>query len=87
MRKGRSVIRRGRWGLGKGKEGRGYLCSTSGILRRTACDEFCVVVLEQVLVEAHVFFFGENGVVGLEAVFGEGGFITTGSGFSMLRMT
>jgi len=45
------------------------------------------VVLEQVLIEAHVFFFGEDGVVGLEAVFGEGGFIAVGRGFSMLRMT
>lgn len=34
-----------------------------------------------------MFFFGEDGVVGLEAVFGEGGFIAAGNYFSKLRMT
>ncbi len=56
-------------------------------MRRTAGDELRVMVLKQVFVEAHVFIFGEDGVVGLEAVFFEGGFIAAGSGFSMLRMT
>ncbi len=45
------------------------------------------MVLEQVLVETHVFFFREDGVVGIEAVFGEGGFIAAGADFSMLRVT
>lgn len=34
-----------------------------------------------------MLFFGEDGVVGLEAVFGQGGFIAAGSVFSLLRTT
>lgn len=30
------------------------------------------MVLEEVFVEAHVLFFRKNGIVGFEAVFGEG---------------
>lgn len=67
---------------GEGKEGRGgegkgdkYLCTTSSVLRSTARYELRVVVLEQVFVQAHVLFFGEDGIVGLEAVFGEHCFI------------
>lgn len=65
---------------GEGREGRKgkrekYLCSTSSVLGSTAGYELCVVVLQQVLVEAHVLFFGEYGVVGLETVFGEHCFI------------
>ena len=33
------------------------------------------MVLEQVFVEGHVFVFGQYGIVRLEAVFGEHGFI------------
>lgn len=59
-------------GEGKREE---YLCATSGVLRSAAGDELCVVVLQQVFVEAHVLFFGEYGVVGLETVLGEQCFI------------
>ena len=52
-----------------------YLCTTSSVLRSTAGYELCVVVLEQVFVEAHVFVFGKNGIVGLETVFREHCFI------------
>lgn len=59
----------------EGKGGDKYLCTTGSVLRGTAGYELCVVVLEQVFVEAHVLFLGEDGVVGLETVFGEHGFI------------
>lgn len=45
-----------------------YLSSTSSVLRGTAGDELGVVVLQQVLVEAHVLLLGQNGIVGLQAV-------------------
>ena len=53
-----------------------YLCATGSVLRSSAGYELCVVVLEQVFVEAHVLVFGEYGVVGFEAVFGEHCFIS-----------
>lgn len=64
-------------GEGKGGEWGGvkYLCATGGVLCSTARYEFCVVVLEQVFVQTHVLFFGEDGVVGLETVFGKHCFI------------
>ena len=46
-----------------------YLSTSSCVLGRTAGNEFCIVVLEEIFVEAHVLFFGENGIVGLEAIF------------------
>ena len=52
-----------------GKREREYLSASSGILGGTACDEFGIVVLEEVFIEGHVFFFGEDGVVGFDAVF------------------
>ena len=52
-----------------------YLCTTASVLGSTAGYELCVVVLEQVFVEAHVVVFGKNGIVGLEAVLGEHCFI------------
>ncbi len=39
----------------------------------TAGDEFCGVVVQEIFIDAKVFFFGEDGVVGLEAVFLEEG--------------
>lgn len=53
-----------------------YLGSASGVLGCAASNELCVVVLDEVLVEAHVLFFGEDGVVGLEPVFLEHTFIS-----------
>lgn len=66
-------------GNGRGggtKRGGVYLCATRGVLRSSAGYELCVVVLEQVFVEAHVLVFGEYGVVGFEAVFREHRFIS-----------
>lgn len=66
-----------RW-EGKGGKGRGkYLCTTSSVLCSTAGYELCVVVLQQVFVEAHVLVFGEYGVVGLETVLRKHCFIAT----------
>lgn len=63
--------------LEMGREGKGnkYLCTTSSVLCSTARYELCVVVLEQVFVEAHVLFLREDGIVGLETVFGQHCFI------------
>lgn len=49
--------------------GREYvLGATSSVLGSTTCNELRVMVLDQVLVETKVLLFGENSVVGLEAV-------------------
>lgn len=66
-------------GMGGGRArrgmGKGYLGAAGGVLGGAAGDEFGVAVLEQVFVEGHVFFFGEDGVVGFEAVVREHGFV------------
>ena len=60
----------------EGMQRRGrYLCTTCGVLCSSAGYELCVVVLEQVFVEAHVLVFGEYGVVWFETVLGEHCFI------------
>lgn len=46
-----------------------YLSPSSRILRRPTGDEFGVVVLQQVLVQAHVLLLGQDGVVGFHAIF------------------
>ena len=48
--------------------------AAGGVLGGAAGNEFGVTLLE-VVVEAHVLFLGENGVIGLEAVFLEESFI------------
>ena len=63
----------GHWGWEE--RGGTHLGSASGVLGCAAGDEFGVVVLDQIFVEAHVLFFREDGVVGLEPVFLEHGFI------------
>lgn len=45
-----------------------YLGTTSSVLGSTACNELCVVVLDQVVVKAEVLLLGEDSVVGLETV-------------------
>lgn len=45
------------------------LCTTSGILGSAAGNQFCGVVVQEVFVDAGVFFFSEDGIVGLEAIF------------------
>ena len=52
------------------------MSAASGVLRSTASYEFGVVVLEEVFVEGHVFFFGEDGVVGFDAILFEESFIS-----------
>ena len=52
-----------------------YLCTTCGVLCSSAGYELCVVVLEQVFVEAHVLVFGEYGVVWFETILREHCFI------------
>jgi hypothetical protein len=37
-------------------------------LSSTTGDQFGVVVLEEILIEAHVFLLGEDGVVGVDLV-------------------
>ena len=56
-----------------------YLSAAGRILGSTTSDEFSVVVLEQLLVEAHVLFLGQDGVVGLQAVLLEEGGIAASS--------
>jgi hypothetical protein len=52
-----------------GLGGQDVLGTTGGVLRSTTGDEDGLVVLDQVLVQAHVLLgVGENSVVGLEAV-------------------
>ena len=55
----------------EGEQWEGYLSASSSILGTTAGDELCVVVLEEVFVEGHMFFFCEYGIVGLDTVFFE----------------
>ena len=45
-----------------------YLCASSRVLGRAASDQLCVA-RHEVFVDAHVFLFREDGVVGFEAVF------------------
>ena len=63
--KGTGII--GERGGEKGGNGT-HLCSSSSVLSSAAGYELCVSILEQVFIDAHVFFFREDGVVGLEAV-------------------
>lgn len=62
-------------GTGEGIEamrlGRRYLGTTSSVLSSAPGDEFGIVVLKQVFIEVHVFLFGQDGIVGLETIFGE----------------
>ena len=74
-----------------GGRGEDVLGAAGGVLGCAAGDELGVVVLDQVFVQAHVFIFGEDGVVGLEAVVLEHGFIAgwgraTVSGFVVKRV-
>lgn len=52
-------------------EEKGYLSAASGVLSSPAGNEFGVMVLEKVFIEVHVFFFGQNGIVAFETVFGK----------------
>lgn len=58
--------------------GQDVLGATGGVLGGAAGEELGVVVVEEVLVEREVLLFGEDGVVGLEVVFLEEGFVTEG---------
>lgn len=54
------------------------LGSAGGVLSGAAGDELGVVVVEEVLVDGEVLLLGEDGVVGLEAVFFEEGLVAKG---------
>lgn len=52
-------------------------CTTGGVLCRTTSDEDSVVVLEQVLIQAHVLLWvGEDSIVGLQAILVEESLVT-----------
>lgn len=53
------------------RSGKRYLGTTSSVLSRASGDEFGVVVLEQVFIKIHVFFFGQDGIVGFETILGK----------------
>lgn len=61
------------------------LSSSGSVLRSAAGDELGVVVLYQVFVQAHVLFFGEDGVVGFEAILVKQSLIT-GKEMSIVRL-
>jgi hypothetical protein len=48
-----------------------YLGAAGGVLRSTAGNELRIVVLDQVFIQSHVLLFGQNGIVGLEAILGQ----------------
>lgn len=52
------------------------MSAASGVLSSTASDEFGIVVSEKVLIEVHMFLFGQDGIVGLKTVFGKQSFIS-----------
>lgn len=54
------------------------LGSASGILGSTSSNQLGGVVVEEIFVDGKVLFLGENGIIGLEAVFVEEGLITLG---------
>ena len=62
-----------------------YLCTTCGVLCSSAGYELCVVVLEQVFVEAHVLVFGEYGVIWFETVTGKHCFIARHFKINVMR--
>ena len=45
-----------------------YLGASSCVLGSSAGDKLSIVVVDQVVVETHVFLLGEDGIVGLEPV-------------------
>jgi hypothetical protein len=58
-----------------GVRGEDVLGSAGGVLGGAAGDELCVAVFDQVVVDAHLVGFGEEGIVELEAVFLEHCFV------------
>jgi hypothetical protein len=49
--------------------GKHVLCSAGGVLGSAAGNKFGVAVFDQVIVDAHLVLFGEQGVVKFEAIF------------------
>lgn len=52
-----------------------YLGASGCVLGSSAGDELCIMVINQVVVETHMFLLGKDGVVGLETVLLEHGII------------
>jgi hypothetical protein len=44
------------------------LGASSGVLSGSTGDELCIVVIQEILVEASVLLFGEDSIVGFEAI-------------------
>lgn len=53
-----------------------YLCATSGVLSSASSDQLRIVVLQEFFVETHMLLLREDGIIVLEAIFFEQGFIT-----------
>ena len=46
-----------------------YLGTSGSVLRRTACNELCIKVLDEVVIEAHVLLWiCEDSIVGIQAI-------------------
>ena len=56
--------------------GKHVLCTTGGVLGSASCDDLCGSVSEEVVEEAHVLVFGEDGVVEYQAVLLEHGVVS-----------
>lgn len=74
----------GRWGIGKrclkvGGRIVMYLSASGCVLGSSTRDELRIAIVDQVVVETHVFLLSEDSIVGLHAVFLEhGGIAWTG---------
>jgi hypothetical protein len=47
------------------------LSTTSGVLSSSAGDKLCGIVVQEVFVDIQVLLFGEDSIIGLEAIFGK----------------
>jgi hypothetical protein len=51
--------------------GEHILSTTSGVLSSSAGDKLCGIVVQEVFVDIQVLLFGEDSIIGLEAIFGK----------------
>lgn len=56
------------------------LCSSCRVLCGSSCEEFCFAVVHELIVERHVFLFGEDRIVGFQAVLLQEGIVSTQQG-------
>lgn len=57
-------------------QGNIYLSSTGSVLSGTTSDQLSIVVLEKVLIETHVLFLREDGIVCLHIILLQESFVT-----------